>query len=1080
MPGPVATIGSMHLCPMSDGPKPHVGGPIIGPGAPNVMINGKSAALMGDMCTCMSAPDVIAMGAPSVFINGVPVVCQGDLTAHGGVIVQGEPNVIIGTATPLPPVVMPEDEIPFPTISIKNRVLSVLTGNSNTEAKENQDKLRENTKEEVLEVKLTSTFGLDQLQLMAKKDSLILFIYVIKRIYGNHYSNDTVKKLYEDAKNKNAQLNPTIVVVKNTSVGNGGPAGYSNKTHELLVSERFIRKASIDNDQRAELMVALVEEVGHHIHYLLHDVYTPEEERKDLPSKKSVQGDPGARFARQVIQINLLENEEQYFADAEIDGNSSQAFIWEWKELHSNLKQHVNEARQNRNDTGEINNYKAGKIDVNHGHYGHQDIEEVALKDLLSLSKYGRDFKRIEDSEKKNKIFEILHKIYLGNWMRDFSQLVDPGIIRPLANTVIDYSKKNKGNIKNVRNATTTNPSDEPVLVSIPYGVEADYKGEFFSPSTWFNFETNIIFKEKKVRPITWSREFMTTMVSILGVSEFMKPEKKEDLHKANYDVRIKDFKEQYLEITSEVLGVYRPDEHIDNPLTVPADKNAHNPKLNKPNEKYGFVGQATLQETAIGKTYGMKNYIRTHNTDADTRTFSTKRTAYDFVIEKIQNARSNLNFSNINSMVDFGAALHVIEDYFAHTNYVEIAIAKVSSNDRVFPWVDLVENHTPYPGAENFNYDTFAKLNPLEAKQYLNANKTPSVIGLTKIKFDATVVTKPNEIVRYIPLVTGTFGELDMLASVLPILEEKLFSIEITPYEESEPGERTLNDVIILEICKDLDNIQNLDGTGTNDDAFVTRFEDLLEIRDGIKSVTNTIPKFMRTYAHDIMERIGAMINFGFYNLLKMAGKRIADAQLLLKEQVFLIEKKLDGKGKGIVIGTNPTHTQIAKDDPDKPLHELSALLAVHAVKQIGEKMFKMWANKGVSLQRVLNEVDTIMQHPAVSTWQDKMVLDWATKNQRKVCLASTPSVIVDSIIHSLEEINSFNNKLIDMSDGKLNGAGVGFTTMDSILQSYDEDGSLRENFKDLLNEGDTILQKAERLKNRYGKEYYKPTMCN
>ncbi len=143
MPGPVATIGSMHVCPMSDGPKPHVGGPIIGPGAPNVMINGKSVALLGDMCTCMSAPDVIAMGSPSVFVNGVPVVCQGDLTAHGGVIVQGEPNVIIGTATPLPPVKIPVSKIPFPKISLKNRVLSSVTGKSNAEAKANQDKLKE-------------------------------------------------------------------------------------------------------------------------------------------------------------------------------------------------------------------------------------------------------------------------------------------------------------------------------------------------------------------------------------------------------------------------------------------------------------------------------------------------------------------------------------------------------------------------------------------------------------------------------------------------------------------------------------------------------------------------------------------------------------------------------------------------------------------------------------------------------------------------------------------------------------------------------------------------------------------------
>lgn len=35
-----SVVGDMHTCPMSDGPKPHVGGPILPPGAPTVFIGG--------------------------------------------------------------------------------------------------------------------------------------------------------------------------------------------------------------------------------------------------------------------------------------------------------------------------------------------------------------------------------------------------------------------------------------------------------------------------------------------------------------------------------------------------------------------------------------------------------------------------------------------------------------------------------------------------------------------------------------------------------------------------------------------------------------------------------------------------------------------------------------------------------------------------------------------------------------------------------------------------------------------------------------------------------------------------------
>ena len=52
----------MHTCPLSDGPKPHVGGPILPPGAPTVLIGGMPAARVGDMATCVGPPDAIAHG----------------------------------------------------------------------------------------------------------------------------------------------------------------------------------------------------------------------------------------------------------------------------------------------------------------------------------------------------------------------------------------------------------------------------------------------------------------------------------------------------------------------------------------------------------------------------------------------------------------------------------------------------------------------------------------------------------------------------------------------------------------------------------------------------------------------------------------------------------------------------------------------------------------------------------------------------------------------------------------------------------------------------------------------------------
>jgi uncharacterized Zn-binding protein involved in type VI secretion len=96
---PAARIMDMHTCPMvTPGlpPVPHVGGPITGPGVPNVIIGGKPAAVIGDMCTCVGPPDSIIFGAISVLAGGKPIARMSDNCAHGGIISVGLPTVLIG------------------------------------------------------------------------------------------------------------------------------------------------------------------------------------------------------------------------------------------------------------------------------------------------------------------------------------------------------------------------------------------------------------------------------------------------------------------------------------------------------------------------------------------------------------------------------------------------------------------------------------------------------------------------------------------------------------------------------------------------------------------------------------------------------------------------------------------------------------------------------------------------------------------------------------------------------------------------------------------------------------------------
>ncbi|MDF5691358.1 PAAR domain-containing protein [Aquirufa aurantiipilula] len=94
-----ARITDFHTCPMTSQeitPIPHVGGPILGPGCPTVLIGSLPAACVGDMALCVGEPDTIISGSQTVFIGGRPAARMGDKTSHGGEIILGLPTVIIG------------------------------------------------------------------------------------------------------------------------------------------------------------------------------------------------------------------------------------------------------------------------------------------------------------------------------------------------------------------------------------------------------------------------------------------------------------------------------------------------------------------------------------------------------------------------------------------------------------------------------------------------------------------------------------------------------------------------------------------------------------------------------------------------------------------------------------------------------------------------------------------------------------------------------------------------------------------------------------------------------------------------
>lgn len=93
---PAARVGDAHVCPKLTGTTPHVGGPVMPPGAGDVRICGMPAAIVGNLAQCTGPLDSITNGSSTVMINGKPAARLGDMTAHGGTITSGCATVQIG------------------------------------------------------------------------------------------------------------------------------------------------------------------------------------------------------------------------------------------------------------------------------------------------------------------------------------------------------------------------------------------------------------------------------------------------------------------------------------------------------------------------------------------------------------------------------------------------------------------------------------------------------------------------------------------------------------------------------------------------------------------------------------------------------------------------------------------------------------------------------------------------------------------------------------------------------------------------------------------------------------------------
>ncbi|KAL8676098.1 MAG: hypothetical protein Q9186_007352 [Xanthomendoza sp. 1 TL-2023] len=439
-------------------------------------------------------------------------------------------------------------------------------------------------------------------------------------------------------------------------------------------------------------------------------------------------------------------------------------------------------------------------------------------------------------------------------------------------------------------------------------------------------------------------------------------------------------------EVTEERLGVYRPEEHIDNPKDYAdnADARQYDPRLRPPIQPI---------ELQVDPNTGMKNYIANENLGIATSAGYIKHSfARSIHFGRVYTNGAGGSMGKEADLCEalrcLGQGLHCLEDFGAHTNYTELALREIGYH-----------NVFPHCGS-------------------------------------ATEISLRGR--RVFPLVTGTFGAVDFLHSVLGEATDHFAQTEIDQMDialgdaqkQANPaggarsgggGDSQLSSMTSLlsqmpgagGFCQQAEQLQaqadaqeransgqhtrdigaptphvntqfsappgtqggppgpGIPGMSPNFDPIKTAAQiyPILEFRDKVaKAISATIEKIPGLEA--LVEKITERLTLFVLSLLAPFIRPIINAvsaQLKAGSSVVV-----DASGRHQYEPwtdphcSDPTHSLLSKDHFSNILNEPAGQVASAILTYVAPRILYAWQHPDIPLDQVLNDIVRVFHHPA------------------------------------------------------------------------------------------------------------------
>ncbi|KAK8038794.1 heterokaryon incompatibility protein Het-C-domain-containing protein [Apiospora rasikravindrae] len=424
-------------------------------------------------------------------------------------------------------------------------------------------------------------------------------------------------------------------------------------------------------------------------------------------------------------------------------------------------------------------------------------------------------------------------------------------------------------------------------------------------------------------------------------------------------------------EVTAERLGVYRPEEHIDNPLGYADGKDAR--EFDK-----RLRGPVLPVETEIDMRTGMKNYIANESggwaTSVGYLRNSIARSIHFGRLYTSGSSRKGNEDDLCEALRCLGQSLHCMEDFSAHSNYCELALRELGYNE-VYPHcgtaaqINIRGKHI-YPivtgtfGGVDFLHSVLGEANDHFTQSEVDEMNSALLNAQMATKGEASgsrgfggpsTASSFVSLVSKLPVIGGGFAS--EARDLQKMADEQERQNEM--YSSTRSGDGTRNSNLVPGMSENFDPVK-----------VAGQIYPILKFRDKIvKSINRGIAKIPGL--ESLLEHISETLTAFVLGLLAP----------FIRPIINQVTKVLKDGSSGVIATsanaqlepwrnpncTDPTHSMLSKDHFTNVLNPCAGRVAATVLQYAVPRILYAWENPGVPVDEVVNDVTRAFHHPAL-----------------------------------------------------------------------------------------------------------------